>query len=65
MVTSPPPSPPRPPRPPPPSPPSPPNPANWIYTEEQLWGALAAGNMSVTLGAHIQVQPLPGPLLFC
>ncbi|KAL4442679.1 hypothetical protein ABPG77_006673 [Micractinium sp. CCAP 211/92] len=54
-VTSPPPSPPRPPRPPPPSPPSPPNPANWIYTEEQLWNALAAGNMSVTLGAHIQM----------
>ncbi|KAL4424301.1 hypothetical protein ABPG75_001602 [Micractinium tetrahymenae] len=55
LVTSPPPSPPRPPRPPPPSPPSPPNPANWIYSEDQLWNALAAGNMSVTLGAHIQM----------
>lgn len=55
LFASPPPSPPRPPRPPPPTPPSPPNPATWIYSEEQLWQALAAGNSTVTLGAHIQV----------
>ncbi|KAI3424151.1 hypothetical protein D9Q98_009511 [Chlorella vulgaris] len=55
LFTSPPPSPPSPPRPPPPSPPSPPNPATWVYTEDELWDALAAGNNTITLGAHIQM----------
>lgn len=27
-----------------------------MYNEEQLWQALAAGNSTVTLGAHIQVR---------
>ncbi|PSC74203.1 root cap family [Micractinium conductrix] len=57
QLLSPPPSPPRPPRPPPPSPPSPPNPDSWIYNEDQLWQALASGNTTVTIGAHIQMTP--------
>ncbi|EFN53548.1 hypothetical protein CHLNCDRAFT_53713 [Chlorella variabilis] len=60
LYTSPPPSPPAPPRPPPPSPPAPPNPASWVYTEDQLWDALAAGNSTITLGAHIQVVSVLG-----
>jgi hypothetical protein len=55
LYTSPPPSPPAPPRPPPPSPPSPPNPSSYVYTEDQLWEALAAGNGTIIIGSHIQV----------
>jgi hypothetical protein len=42
------------PPPPPPAPPAPPNPREWVYTEDQLWEALNAGNTTITLASHIQ-----------
>ncbi len=38
-------------------PPSPPNPQSWIYSEDALWNALALGNQTIIIGAHIQLSP--------